>query len=217
MTDELKEKIVWQNINSSKEKGKILTGKITAIETERMKDNDIVCAKIDFKGVKVLIPATEIILNGKNDKKLLRYMMGAEIKFIIGEFDRNTSVAIGSRLKAMDKIRNINIKKLQVGDKILGRIVGVWMKYVRIECVGIDFVVKAQDLQYGYIEDVSKLYKVNAQIKVVVKEIDESNKNIKISIKDLCEDPFENIRKYFTEKGEYLATITGYTENRYIC
>ena len=38
MTDELKEKIVWQNINSSKEKGKILTGKITAIETERMKD-----------------------------------------------------------------------------------------------------------------------------------------------------------------------------------
>ena len=32
MTDELQKKIVWQNINSSKEKGKILTGKIIAIE-----------------------------------------------------------------------------------------------------------------------------------------------------------------------------------------
>ena len=28
MTDELQEKIIWQNINSSKEKGKILNGKI---------------------------------------------------------------------------------------------------------------------------------------------------------------------------------------------
>ena len=35
MTDELQKKIVWQNINSSKEKGKILTGKIIAIENEQ--------------------------------------------------------------------------------------------------------------------------------------------------------------------------------------
>ena len=31
-------KIIWQNINSSKEKGKILTGKIIAIENEQMKE-----------------------------------------------------------------------------------------------------------------------------------------------------------------------------------
>ena len=37
MTDELQEKIIWQNINSSKEKGKILNGKIIAIEVEKMK------------------------------------------------------------------------------------------------------------------------------------------------------------------------------------
>lgn len=39
MTDELQKKIVWQNINSSKEKGKILTGKIIAIENDQ---NDII-------------------------------------------------------------------------------------------------------------------------------------------------------------------------------
>ena len=71
----------------------------------------------------------------------------------------------------------------------------MWRKYIRIECVGIDFIVKAQDLQYGYIEDVSKIYKINEQVKVVVKEIDIEKQNIKISIKDLLEDPFKNIRK----------------------
>ena len=217
MTDELQEKITWQNINSSKTKGKILTGNIIAIETEKMKDTNITCAIVDFKGIKVLIPATEIIEDGKNDKKLLRNMMGAEIKFIIIEADKISSKAVGSRIKAMERIRDINLKKLEVGDKVYSKVVGIWRKYIRIECLGMDFIIKAQDLQYGYVEDVSKLYKINEQIKVVVKEIDEEKKNIKISIKELLEDPFKNIRKDFTEKGEYLATITGYTDNRNLC
>lgn len=217
MTDELQEKITWQNINSSKTKGKILTGNIIAIETEKMKDTNITCAIVDFKGIKVLIPATEIIKDGKNDKKLLRNMMGAEIKFIIIEADKISNKAVGSRIKAMERIRDINLKKIEVGDKVYSKVVGVWKKYIRIECLGMDFIIKAQDLQYGYVEDVSKLYKINEQIKVIVKEIDEEKKNIKISIKELLEDPFKNIRKDFTEKGEYLATITGYTDNRNFC
>ena len=213
MTDELQEKIIWQNINSSKERGKILIGKIIAIETEKMKDTDITCAIVDFKGIKVLIPATEIIKDGKNDKKILRNMMGAEIKFIIIEADKISSKAVGSRIKAMERIQEINLKKLEVGDKVYGKVVGVWRKYIRIEVLGMDFIMQAKDLQYGYVEDVSKIYKINEQIKVVIKEISEENKSIKISVKDLLEDPFKNIRKDFTEEGEYLATITGYTDN----
>ena len=217
MTDELQEKIIWQNINSSKDRGKILTGKIIAIETEKMKDADITCAIVDFKGIKVLIPATEIATDFKNNKKLLRNMMGAEIKFIIIETDKISSKAVGSRIKAMERIREINIKKVEVGDKIYAKVIGVWRKFIRIECLGVDFVAKAQDLQYGYIEDVSKMYKINEEIKVVIKKVSEENQMIKISIKDLLDDPFKNIRKDFTEKGEYLATITGYTDNRHIC
>lgn len=48
MTDELKEKIIWQNINSSKDRGKILEGPIIAIETEKMKNENIICAIVDF-------------------------------------------------------------------------------------------------------------------------------------------------------------------------
>ena len=217
MTDELQEKIIWQNINSSKDRGKILIGKIIAIETEKMKDADITCAIVDFKGIKVLIPATEIATDFKNNKKLLRNMMGAEIKFIIIETDKISSKAVGSRIKAMERIREINIKKVEVGDKIYAKVIGVWRKFIRIECLGADFVVKSQDLQNGYIEDVSKMYKINEEIKVVIKKVSEENQMIKISIKDLLDDPFKNIRKDFTEKGEYLATITGYTDNRHIC
>lgn len=113
----------------------------------------------------------------------------------------------------MERLREINIKRVEIGDKVYGKIIGVWKKYIRIEVLGTDFIMKAQDLQYGYVEDVSKIYSVNEQIKVVIKEISEEHKITKISIKELLEDPFKNIRKEFTEKGEYLATITGYTDN----
>lgn len=62
---------------------------------------------------------------------------------------------------------------------------------------------------------IDEIYK-NQQSKEVIKYIKEKSeekKSIKISVKDLLEDPFKNIRKDFTEKGEYLATITGYTDN----
>lgn len=213
MTDELQKKIVWQNINSSKEKGKILKGKIIAIETEKMKLESIVCAIIDFYGIKVLIPATEISKEFNNDKKLLRNMMGAEIRFVIVEADRISEKAVGSRIKAMERLNEINMKKIVVGDKIYAQIVGLWKKYIRVECLGIDYIIKAKDLQYGYIDDVSKVYKINEQIKVIIKDIDEKSHTIKISVKDLLEDPFKNIRKDFDERGEYLAKITGYSEN----
>ena len=213
MTDELKEKIIWQNINSSKEKGKILKGKIIAIETERLNNESITCAIIDFNGIKIIIPTTEITIDSKNDKKLLRNMMGAEIKFIVIEIDKVSQKAVASRIKAMEKLKEINIKKIEVGDIIYSKVIGVWKKYIRLEVLGMDFIFKAKDLQYGYVEDVSKIYRVNDQIKVKVRDILKDKNEIKISIKDLIEDPFKNIRKDFTEKGEYLATVTGYTDN----
>lgn len=213
MKDELQEKITWQNINSSKEKGKILTGKLIAIETETLYNAEITCAIIDFNGVKILIPATQMTIDATNDKKIIRNMMGANIKFIVIEIDKTSKKAVGSRNKALQRLKEIHLKRIENGDKVYGTVVGIWKKYIRIECLGIDFVVKAQDLQYGYVEDVSKIYKMNEQIKVLIKEIDTENQEFKVSAKDILEDPFKDIRKYFVETGEYLATITGYASD----
>ena len=212
MTNELKEKINWQMINSSKNKGRILEGKIIAATSEKINNEEINYAIIDFQNIKVIIPATDMIPNGRNDKKIIRNMMGSKIKFIVIEVDKIGEKAIGSRNKAEQKIRDINFKKLVVGDIVEATVIGVWHKFIRLECLGFDFIFQAQDLQYGFIDGVSKLYKINDKIKVVIKQIDEENQKIKISIKDLIEDPYKNIRKDYTEKGEYLAKITTYTD-----
>ena len=49
-------------------------------------------------------------------------MMGAEIKFIILEIDKIRSKAVGQRIKAMERLWEINIKRVEIGDKVYGKI-----------------------------------------------------------------------------------------------
>ena len=163
MIEELEKQIAWQNINTSEEQNKILTGKAIAIENEKVKlthedgkiyEDNINCIVINFKNIKVLIPGKELGLE-KDDKKNIRNLIGSEIKFIILE---------------SDKLTNLN-----------------------------------------------NLYQVGDKIKVKIKEIDEEKEILKISHKETKDDPYKNIRKNFTEGGEYLAKVTGFSDNRNFC
>ena len=69
MIEELEKQIAWQNINTSEEQNKILTGKAIAIESEKVKlthddgriyEYNINCIVINFKNIKVLIPVKEL-------------------------------------------------------------------------------------------------------------------------------------------------------------
>lgn len=221
MIDELEKKIAWQNINTSEEKNKILSGKAIAIESEKIKlthedgkiyEENINCIVVNFKNIKVLIPGKELGLE-RDDKKNIRNLIGSEIKFIILESDKLTNTAVASRTKAMERIKNIQQKKYQTGDVVFAKVISVWHKYIVVECLGIDIRLKISDLEYGYVANLENLYQVGDKIKVKIKEIDTEKGILKISHRDTKEDPYKNIRKNFVEKGEYLATVSGFSDN----
>ena len=142
MIDELEKKIAWQNINTSEEKNKILSGKAIAIESEKIKlthedgkiyEENINCIVVNFKNIKVLIPGKELGLE-RDDKKNITNLIGSEIKFIILESDKLTNTAVASRTKAMERIKNIQPKKYQTGDVVFAKVISVWHKYIVVEC-----------------------------------------------------------------------------------
>ncbi len=221
MIEELEKQIAWQNINTSEEKNKILSGKAIAIESEKVKltqddgkikEENINCVIVNYKNIKVLIPGKELGIE-KYDKRNLRNLIGSEIKFIILESDKLTNTAVGSRKKANERIKNIQLKKYEKGDLVYAKIISVWKKYITVECLGIDQKLKISDLEYGYVADLESLYQVGDKIKVVIKEIDTKNDILKISHKETKEDPYKDIRKSFIEGGEYLAKVTGFSDN----
>lgn len=220
MIEELEKQIVWQNIKTSEENRKILSGIAKAIETEKIKiikdgktvTEDINCIIVNYKNIKVLIPGQEIGIS-KIDKKTLRSVIGSELKFIVLEADKLTNTVVASRKKAMELIQRIQLKKYEQGDKVYAKIISVYPKFLLVECLGIDVKLKVEDIEYGYVDNLNNLYQVGDKIKVVIKEIDADKKNIRISHKEILEDPYVNVRKTFAENGEYLATVTGYSDN----
>jgi len=225
LIEQLEKQFAWQNINTSEEKNKILSGKAIAIENEKVKltnedgniqDYNINCVIVNFKNIKVLIPGKELGLE-KDDKKTIRNLIGSEIKFIILESDKLTNTAVGSRKKAMERIKNIQLKKYETGDIVYAKVISVWNKYLQVECLGMDLKLKIGDLEYGYVANLNNLYQVGDKIKVLIKKIDIENGILKVSHKETKEDPYTNIRKDYIEGGEYLAKVTGFSDNRCIC
>ena len=215
-----KMQLAWQNIYTSNQKGKILKGIAVAMETEMVtltKDGKKERKAIDslivnFKDIKILIPSSEI-KEGKIDKRQMRNMIGSEIRFIIVEVDKLTNKAVASRKMALEKIREIELKKYEKQDKVFARVISVFPKYIEIECLGVDIRLKPEDLEYGYIANLTKNYQVGDKIKVLIKEIDVDKGILKVSHKETKEDPYKIARKNYVEKGEYLGEVTGYSDN----
>lgn len=225
MIEELEKQIAWQNINTSEEKNKILSGKAVAIETEKLKlthddgkvyEEEINCVIVNFRNIKVIIPAQELGLE-KEDKKTIRNLIGSDIKFIIKESDKLTNTAVASRKKAMERIKNVQLKKYEIGDCVYAKVNSVLNKHIVVECLGIDLKLKISDLEYGFVGDLRNLYQIGDKIKVKIIGIDQEKGSLKVSHKETKEDPYFNIRKNFTEGGEYLAKVTGFSDNRCIC
>lgn len=200
-----------QILYSSKENLKILSGTISAMEIEQEGKKKVDCAIVYYNGIKILIPIHE--MNIEQERKYLRNMLGAKIDFVVMEIDELRETAVASRKKAMEIKQKIEFEKHYQGDKVKATVISVGIKHIKVNCLGVDINLRIDDLAYGYIEDVNEFYSVGDVIPVKIIDIDKENHKLKISAKELMEDPYKNIRIYFTEGGEYTGTITGFAPN----
>lgn len=118
----------------SKEEKRILTGNIMGIEDEyyKLQNKLISCAILWYEGTKVLIPINHLGVKREN-KSLIRGMLGAEIDFIVVEYDSISNIAIASRSLAMELRSKIELPKIKINDIVRTRIVAVSRKYVIVD------------------------------------------------------------------------------------
>lgn len=208
------ENLYIKEILRSKEKKRILTGIIIGIEDEyyKLKNTYIPCAILWYGNVKVLIPITHLRVD-KQNKSIIRGMIGAEIDFIILEYDEVANIAIGSRKDAMELRSKIELPNLKVNDTIRVRIVGIGVKHIIVDMYGKEVIIKASELKHTYIVNCKDIYKVGEYLKVKIKKIDLKNNIYELSAKEFEENPFVNIRKYITINGEYIGTVIAFPKN----
>ena len=203
--------IAIKNLLRSKEEKRILTGKISGIEDEyyKYKNEYIPCAILWYEDIKILIPSTHLGIE-KINKSTIRGMLGSEIDFIVMELDTISNIAIASRKDAMEQRQKLELPKLQKNSIAKVRILSVGEKHIIVDLYGKEIHIKAENLRHTYIFNCKDLYKPGEYLKVRVKEIDIDNNIFILSAKDFLENPFKDIRKYITEKGEYTGRVIGF-------
>lgn len=205
------EDLALKEILRSKEEKRILTGKISGIEDEyyKLKGETIPCAIVWYNNIKILIPCTHLGIE-KVNKSVIRGMLGAEIDFVVIEYDTTSNIAIASRKDAMKLRSQLELSKLKINDTVKVRILAVGIKHIIVDLYGKEVVIKAENLQHIYIVNCKDYYSAGEMLKVRIKNIDIENNVFELSAKDFTENPFKNIRRYIVENGEYTGKVIAF-------
>ena len=232
MTEEEKKSMIWLDLKASMKSKKILSGRLEGVERT---PTGIPIAVIYYKDVRIVIPATEMMIdiNEYEDQsklelnnrysQILSRTMGADIDFIIVGIDKKLNSVVASRKEAMLKKRQqfylneIEGKpRIRVGKKVESRVIAVGDKVMRIEIFGVETTISARDASWEWIEDLRDYYNVGDRIFVKIMELEVKDvNNIKVvaSIKEATENPAkENIKKCVVQ-GKYIGKVTGIDSN----
>lgn len=220
----------WNAIYASYRAGSILTGRVVGIDTntitlpnketgesERVAIN---CLVVISYRVKVLIPEQQVWFDEKTSRPehVLRSMTGAIIDYVITGIDRENDCCTASRRSAM-YVRRKAFTKLapRVGKKFPINIIAVGAARLLANCGGYDVALSQRDLSYGMLGDLRDKYHPGDKLMAVLKEYDEENQAISVSVKEAEPHPFEGVEIRHPLNSRRASTISGKYKGGVFC
>lgn len=202
----------WVDIYSSRQNGTILQAFVRGVEEKTYShagNKKMHCAVIDIGEVKGLIPLEFLGVENRNDA---RQLIGEKVVFMVIAIDKENGFFVGSRVAALEEMKNITLKKISEGDDILAVVRKVFNTSLFVDIGGIEIRIPNKEVSYGWIDSLHDHYKVGDHIRVRVTSVDRKNKDVTVSIKATKPNPWENVSDHFTEQAEYVGKVSGIAE-----
>lgn len=92
-----------------------------------------------------------------------------------------------------DKIKQETLSKIQVGFKTKGVVKNITKYGAFVDIGGIDGLLHISDMSWSRLGDPNSVLEVGQEIDVVVLSYDEQNQKLSLGLKQLSEDPWDNI------------------------
>ena len=232
----MQEEQTWYEIENAYLTKKPLYGVLSGVE--RTKQGNIVI--LYYKDHRVVIPVEEMDLvlpkRPEDDEKtiavrqhkLLNFMIGCELDFIVLGLDSNDRSVVGSRRLAMlynrKKYyfpRDNNEPMIRKGVIVQARVLAVAEKVARLEAFGVETMIVARDISWEWIGDARELLHVGDRVLAVVSYVKLYPETMKVKI-DLNmriltrNDALEKLDRCMVQ-GRYSGRITDiYKGNLYV-
>ena len=160
---------------------------------------------------RVFIPAS--LVSDVYEKDLSKYQ-GQEIEFVISEFNPRRNRIIGDRRQLLvaekAELQKALFEKLNVGDTVVGTVKNVTDFGAFIDLGGVDGLLHISEMSWGRVENPKKVFKVGEEVKVLVKDINETK--VALSLKFPESNPWANAAEKFAVGNEVTGKVARMTD-----
>ncbi len=190
----------WEEIIENKEEGDIVEGKVV----RQVKGGLLV----DIGGITVFLPASQVDIRKVPD---IGVFIGEEVKTKILKIDEERMNIIVSRRKLIEEKRERQKKKLleeiEPGQVRKGVVKNIVDFGVFVELGGVDGLLHITDLSWGRVEDPREKVELDEEITVKVLDVDREKERIALGLKQLHDNPWDNIEKKYPVGSRVEARV----------
>ena len=195
---------VWKEIEELVANNKVITGQIV----ERVRGG----FSVDLNGVSAFMPSSQLDINPIKD---INSIMNKPMEFKIIKMDKLRSNLIvshraileGDRAEKRDEI----IKNIKIGDVMEGVIKNITDYGVFIDLGGVDGLLHITDISWKRVSNPNELFTIGQKVNVKVINFDPETSRVSLGMKQLENDPWQNIDKF--EVGKiYKGIVTNLTD-----
>lgn len=186
------------------EKGQVLEGTVKNITNYGV--------FVDLGGVDGLIHITDLSWGRINHPEEV-VALDQKIKVVVLDFnEQQKRIALGLKQLTPHPWDNLN-PNLKVGDKVKGKVILIadYGAFVEIE-PGVEGLVHVSEMSWSpRLHSAQEFLKVGDEVEAQILSIDREARKISLGLKQLTENPWENIREKYPVGSKHKATVRNIT------
>lgn len=213
-----------QEYKTSLRRKQIHQGVVVGVETHTPLGKKMQCAIVELNnGLKGMIHEEQFdthkfrslvgFIDHKIDYMILDVAKQGMDPKSVKVFDEEKGIVLLSRVQAIEELQEEFWETADVDHICTGFVSGFEDERLYVMVKGVVCVLPIQDYEYDWTESGRNLIPLGTQLTVKIKKIDREAKQVRVTRKELLEDPWKRARENFKIGDSYRGIITSVVEN----
>ena len=203
--EKAKRAMVWDELEEALEKNETITGRISG----KVKGG----FTVDIKDVRGFLPGSLVDVRPVRDST---YLEGKELEFKLIKLDRKRNNIVVSRRAVVEsehsEEREQLLEKLVEGAVLKGVVKNLTDYGAFVDLGGIDGLLHITDMAWKRVRHPSEVVEVGAELDVRVLKYDKERNRVSLGLKQLGEDPWDNIARRYPSQTRVFGKVSNVTD-----
>ena len=203
--EKAKRAMVWDELEEALEKNETITGRISG----KVKGG----FTVDIKDVRAFLPGSLVDVRPVRDPA---YLEGKELEFKLIKLDRKRNNVVVSRRAVVEsehsEEREQLLEKLVEGAKLKGVVKNLTDYGAFVDLGGIDGLLHITDMAWKRVRHPSEVVNVGDELEVRVLKFDRERNRVSLGLKQLGEDPWDNIARRYPANSRVFGKVSNVTD-----